>query len=307
MLSSTETVDIVVDMLERYGPLPVVLDPVMVSTSGDRLSSSDVTSSMTQRLFPLATVVTPNLKEAEILTGVSIDSIEEMKAAAKKIFEMGPKVVLIKGGHLKSQSMAQDVVYDGHRMEILSHRWIDTQRLHGTGCTLASAIASGIAQKMSPMNAIRQAVVYVEQCLENSLLMELGHGRQLPMNHGHSWKKWPIRNCRNKEFDLSLYAITDADYNARHGRSFEEAILAALEGGITLLQVREKSNNVDAFLQSVLTALRLSPSIPVIVNDRVDVALATDADGVHIGQVSQKHKTKSESVIVFRATSHFIV
>lgn len=285
MLPSAEVVDIVATKLEQYGRPNLVVDPVMVSTSGHKLATSSATDAIIQKLLPLATVICPNIKEAEVITGHRIQSVAEMEMAAKEIYAMGPQTVLIKGGHLDSE-MVKDVVYDGHQIQILQHRRIHTDRLHGTGCTLASAIAAGIAQGKIPQHAIQQAIRFVEGALASSVEMDIGQGTQLPFHHGFRWSTWPPRPSFCGKVDFSLYAITDVDCNEKHGRSFTHAIREAIAGGVSVLQIREKERNSRFFLECVQTAVEYSDSVPVIVNDRVDIALAADADGVHLGQVN---------------------
>ena len=273
--------------LREYEAPSVVVDPVLVATSGDKLTSDQVAEMILKELLPLAAVVTPNIHEAEILSGQKITSLEDMESAARCIQQAGPQMVVVKGGHLPESQRVHDVVFDGRDVHILEHAFIETQRLHGTGCTLSSAIASYLAQGMDPLDAIRHAIFYLQDALRGSLEMDIGQGTQLPFHHGYQLHRWPKRRSFRTTFNLCLYGITDRRYNEKHDRSFREAVRAAIAGGVTILQVRDKDSDAFRFLEDVKVAMEEAEpyGVPVIVNDRIDVAIAADANGVHIGQV----------------------
>lgn len=172
MVSQIETIYAIADKLEEYQPEKIVLDPVMVSKSGYDLLVPEAKEALIKRLIPLASIVTPNLPEAEAITGMKIENLEQMKEAAKKIVEMGAKNVLIKGGHLAED--ATDLFYDGEKMLPLEMARIHTKNTHGTGCTLSSAIASNLAKGMTPEEAVKEAKKYITIAIEHAL--ELGKG-----------------------------------------------------------------------------------------------------------------------------------
>jgi hydroxymethylpyrimidine/phosphomethylpyrimidine kinase len=159
-----------------------VVDPVMVASSGDRLLREDAVQALRTDLIPLATVVTPNLPEAEVLTGRQVTTLEEMRAAAREIVELGATSVLVKGGHLSGDAV--DLFYDGNREVELPARRIATTSTHGTGCTLASAIAALLAKGMPLDEAISGAKVYVTATIERAFPLGHGHG---PVHHFHRW------------------------------------------------------------------------------------------------------------------------
>jgi hydroxymethylpyrimidine/phosphomethylpyrimidine kinase len=183
MLSSAAIVELVAKKVIEHGLSPLVVDPVMVATSGDRLLREDAVAALRERLIPLATVVTPNLPEAEVLVGHPVESAEARREAAKAIVALGARAVLIKGGH--GSGPAVDLYYDGEFVELRAER-IVTPNTHGTGCTLASAIAAGLARGRSPLEAVREAKRYVTEALRAAFPLGHGHG---PVHHFYQW--WP--------------------------------------------------------------------------------------------------------------------
>ena len=178
MLSDTEIINTVADFLKREQAENVVADTVMVSTSGHRLIAEDAVNSLVEKIFPVADIVTPNIPEAETLTGMNIESESDMKAAAEKIMNLGCKSVLVKGGHLKNT--AADVFYDGREFSVFRNVIIDNPNTHGTGCTLSSAIAANLALGHSMAESVENAKNYVTGAIADGL--DLGKGRG-PLNH----------------------------------------------------------------------------------------------------------------------------
>lgn len=178
MLSSANVSNIVADKLEEYKPKFVVLDPVMVSTSGHKLISDDAEAVLTNRLFSLSTLITPNLNEAEVLCGYEISTREEMRRAAERIAEKYSVNVLLKGGHLENRS--DDLLMYGGEAIWLEGKRIDNPNTHGTGCTLSSAIAANLALGHDLKSAVKNAKQYVTGAIAAGL--KLGHGRG-PLNH----------------------------------------------------------------------------------------------------------------------------
>ncbi|CAA0841509.1 Thiamine biosynthetic bifunctional enzyme TH1-chloroplastic [Striga hermonthica] len=205
MLPSPGIVKILCESLKEFQVRALVVDPVMVSTSGDVLAGPLILSSLREDLLPLADVVTPNLREASVLLGCApLKTIADMRFAAKSIHDFGPRNVLVKGGDLPASSDAVDVLFDGKEFHEFCSARIRTSNTHGTGCTLASSIAAELAR----------------------------------------------------------------------------------EGGATIVQLREKDLDTGDFLEAARTCLKIcrAHNVPFLINDRVDIALACGADGVHIGQ-----------------------
>ncbi len=179
MVASTELIGAVAEALVQVQRPPVVLDPVMISKSGYPLLKEDACRSLIQRLLPLADIVTPNLHEAAALLGSAVNDLEQMKAAARAIVDLGPAAVVVKGGHLDA-GRAADVFYDGKAFSILESTRFDTPNTHGTGCTFAAAIAAGLAKGRPMFQAVAEAKTYITGAIEHSLAIGKGHG---PTNH----------------------------------------------------------------------------------------------------------------------------
>lgn len=164
--------------LQKHPGVPVVLDPVMVSTSGRALLAPDAVQALVRELLPLAAVVTPNLPETSVLVGREITTVENMHAAARELIAQGAKAVVIKGGHLDGDAV--DVFFDGKTFLQLSQPRCSTQNTHGTGCTFSSAIAASLAKGMPLANAVREAKGYISQAIAHAEPLGHGHG---PVNH----------------------------------------------------------------------------------------------------------------------------
>lgn len=177
MVSSSALILTIVDALTRYNATNVVVDPVMVATSGSRLLKEDAIDVLTCKLFPIATLVTPNIPEAELITGMTIDTAEQMMEAAKQIHDKYGCSVLVKGGH--NINDANDLLYNGNYHWFEGKR-IDNPNTHGTGCTLSSAIAANLAKGKSLEDAIASAKEYISGALAYGLDLGKGSG---PMNH----------------------------------------------------------------------------------------------------------------------------
>jgi hydroxymethylpyrimidine/phosphomethylpyrimidine kinase len=186
MVGGAEAIAVVADRLARYGARNVVLDPVMVAKSGDRLLAAEDVAAL-RRLLPLATVITPNLPEAaELLGGAEPASPAEMREAARALHRLGPRYVYLKGGHLAGAE-SPDLIFDGERFDELPARRIATRNTHGTGCTLSSAIAALLPQCPSPQEAFQAAKAYVQGAIAASDQLGVGRGRG-PVHH--FWWAW---------------------------------------------------------------------------------------------------------------------
>jgi len=180
MLADRATIDAVCDEITARAPgLPLVADPVMVAKGGHPLLVPEAAETLKHRLLPLAAVLTPNLPEAEALCGFAIQDVRAMHEAAKALLALGPKAVLLKGGHLPGDEVV-DLLATGARIEIFRDRRIQTRHTHGTGCTLASAVAAGLAQGMSLRDSVIRARAYVRAAIAAAPGYGAGHG---PLNH----------------------------------------------------------------------------------------------------------------------------
>lgn len=179
MLSSAGVIETVVRKIDQWRIKPLVVDPVMISTSGYVLLEDSAVEAIIKSLIPRATLVTPNAHEAAHLTGKEIRTIEDAQEAAWQIKVMGAQAVLVKGGHLEGEE-AIDIFYDGGAYSHVKAPFIDTPHTHGTGCTYASAIAANLAKGMALKPAIEQAKLYVTEAIRYGLAIGKGHG---PTNH----------------------------------------------------------------------------------------------------------------------------
>ncbi|MGH6881220.1 bifunctional hydroxymethylpyrimidine kinase/phosphomethylpyrimidine kinase [Hypericibacter sp.] len=188
MLATVEIAEVVADRLRRYRPRHVVLDPVMVATSGDPLLTTDAVATIRSRLLPLASVTTPNLPEAALLLGATpARDLAGMRDAARALHRLGAQAVLLKGGHLSGDN-SDDLLWDGTAEHILTAPRIATAATHGTGCTLSSAIAALLPQSSDLAAAVAKAKAFVTDALRSAdqLTVGLGHG---PVHHFHDlWR-----------------------------------------------------------------------------------------------------------------------
>ena len=178
MLSSAAIVAAVAASLQKHAIANIVIDPVMIAKSGDALLRSDAVDALRTHLLPLATVVTPNIPEAETLTGLSLQTAAAIRQSAEQIIGMGARSVVIKGGHRAGP--AADLFYDGIEFQEFTAPRIDTKNTHGTGCTFAAAIAAGLAQGKTLPAAVAQAKDYVTAAIQHSYPLGQGHG---PLHH----------------------------------------------------------------------------------------------------------------------------
>lgn len=194
MLHSSKVVNLVAEIIEKYGIRNVVLDPVMVSTSGHKLIEDDAIESIKNRLIPLSRVITPNIPEAEILSGCKISSEQDFEQIAKKLSFNKSVSVLLKAGHLDNDCLV-DYFYnvEDNTITLLPSKRVKTRNTHGTGCTLSSAFASALARGEDLTLAAKSAKKYIEQAIEFGAEYEIGHGHG-PVNHGFN----PLKMLTNE-------------------------------------------------------------------------------------------------------------
>jgi hydroxymethylpyrimidine/phosphomethylpyrimidine kinase len=178
MVASSELINVIAESLKAYNATNIVVDPVMIATSGSALLKTDAVQTLIDKLLPLATVVTPNIAEAEVLSGLTISNKEEMEKAAKLIGDNYNCSVLLKGGH--SVNDANDLLYSTGTMQWFEGKRIDNPNTHGTGCTLSSAIASNLAKGFTLQEAVKKAKDYISEALAAQLDLGKGSG---PMQH----------------------------------------------------------------------------------------------------------------------------
>ena len=185
MLRSPEIVEVVAWAIDHYKLGNVVLDPVMVATSGDTLVGQDTIKVLVRELFGRALIVTPNLDEAALLLGHPIDSIAELDGAAVELLGLGAKSALLKGGHLAGDDLVDVLAQPDHALIRLQSQRIESRNVHGTGCTLSAAIACFLALGLELPEAVTQARSYILRAIEKGSRIRTGQGHG-PLNHGHA-------------------------------------------------------------------------------------------------------------------------
>jgi hydroxymethylpyrimidine/phosphomethylpyrimidine kinase len=180
MLLNSEIITTVAQQVETCQLTNLVVDPVMVSRTGAQLIDDDAISLLKTRLIPQATIVTPNRYEAQLLSGLEIHTLEDMKAAAQKIYQLGAAAVIVKGGAMTGSLRGVDIWFDGDQLETLKTVTIDTTNTHGTGCTLSAAITANLARSYTPLVAFQRAKEYLTEALKHHLSLGQGTG---PVGH----------------------------------------------------------------------------------------------------------------------------
>ncbi len=184
MVSDKDLIESIVKKLKQYNAKNIVVDPVMVATSGAKLLSDDAINTLVTKLIPLADIITPNIPEAEVLSDMKINNVSDMEQAIKIIAKLGAKSTLLKGGHMVND--ANDLLYSNNELLWINGKRINNPNTHGTGCTLSSAIASNLAKDYSIEESIRRAKYYLSNCLAQMLDLGKGSG---PMDHGWNFKE----------------------------------------------------------------------------------------------------------------------
>lgn len=185
MLANTAIIEVVAKIVRQHRLKNLVVDPVMVATSGDLLIKKNAVAALRSRLIPLAAVVTPNIPEAEELTGLKLHATEDIENAARRIVEMGAKTVVIKGGHLKGPAV--DIFFDGKKFRAFDAPRIRTKNTHGTGCTFSAAIAAYLAKGESVERSVALAKQYITAAIRQGFTVGAGHS---PVNHFYKfWKR----------------------------------------------------------------------------------------------------------------------
>lgn len=213
MVSSGEIIEAIADRIRKHKIEKLIIDPVMVSKSGKRLLKKEAERVLIEKLLPLSYLVTPNVHEAEIISGEKIESIENARKAARSISKLGIKNILMKGGHLK-EDRAVDILYSGEEYAVLESERIDSKNTHGTGCTLSSAITASLSRGESLANSVKIAKEFVTRAIENAPEIGKGFG---PLYH----------NTRPKPISAFIREARDFDYWFSKNRNvFESEFLA---------------------------------------------------------------------------------
>ncbi len=180
MLFSSDIIRGVAEKVKYYNWRNLVVDPVMIAKGGASLLQKEAVDALIQHLIPLAKVITPNIPEAEVLTGLSINSLTDREEAARTIIQMGAQSVVIKGGHEESSQTVIDLFYDGNEFVYLDSKRIETKHTHGTGCTFSAAITAELAKGNQVIDAVKTAKAFIQAAIQDTLGIGSGHG---PTNH----------------------------------------------------------------------------------------------------------------------------
>lgn len=285
MLSDADTIAAVARGLRRFPPAHFVVDPVMISKSGFALLEPAALDRLRADLLPLATLVTPNRHEVRALTGIDVRRPLDAIAAGRVLLEAGCRAVLVKGGHLE-EGGATDVLVTLGGVHEYPAPHLDVRTTHGTGCTYAAAIATFLARGFALADAVFAAKEYVTEAIRNGLTLGAGHG---PTDHffylrDQDPRPWLERLAFTTTGDAArrevgrLHVLTDAPRHVLLAR-------AAAAGGADVVQIRDKAATTAQLLDIVneVRATVAGGRARLVVNDRADIALASGADGVHVG------------------------
>lgn len=295
MLYSAEIVEVVAEKLKFYEVPCLIVDPVMVATSEDRLLTLEGERALRDKLFPIATFITPNVAEASALCGCSIEDKRALYAVARELKKMGPDYVVITG--FRQGDCYLDLFYDGYEFFEIKEHFLEIPHTHGTGCTFSAALAAFLARGASPLEAVATAKNFVTIGLRYAYQVGDGIG---PLNHMASFfpgawddpvafdvREYTLRGWGTRP-ELgpfpSLYVILGGGFC--QGKNYAELTRAVIRGGARLVQLREKEGDARELVKTacmICDVCRTHGTL-FIVNDRVDVAAASGADGVHLGQ-----------------------
>ena len=277
MVNDAPTIEAIAEALPHHGIVPIVIDPILVATGGTPLLQDEAYDALCTRLLPLATLITPNIPEAERLARMPITDEASMDRAAAEISRStGCPWILIKGGH--RQGMKTDVLYGGGQRRAFSSPPVDTRNTHGTGCTLSSAITAFLAQQYAVEQAVAMAKAFVDEALRAGSDMSAGNGHG-SLNHFFSPRPLLTTSWRSA---FPCQFITHA--NDRH--SYVEGALMALQGGCRWIQLRMKQASDEEVAQAARTLMPLCREAGAVflLDDRVELARDLEADGVHLGK-----------------------
>jgi hydroxymethylpyrimidine kinase/phosphomethylpyrimidine kinase/thiamine-phosphate diphosphorylase len=267
MLATAELVETVARVLAERRPPVCVCDPVMVAKSGDSLLAADAVEALRRRMLPLATLLTPNAPETEVLSGRRVRTLDDAVGAARALVALGPEAVLVKGGHLAGPR-AVDVLVTRDGIRFFEAERLSARHTHGTGCTYAAAIATHLAHGRPLVEAVLRAKRFVTEAIRHGL--EVGHGI------GPTNPFWDRPRAGSARVGRLHVLVHPGDGLAR----------MAAEAGAEVVQVRDKGTTPTAARVALVReaiAVARPHGVQVVVNDRVDVAAEAGADGVHLG------------------------
>lgn len=309
MLHTSEIISAVVEELQKISA-PLVVDPVMIAKSGARLLREEAVKTLIEKLIPIATVVTPNAREAEALSGIRIRDLEDQKKAARLIAELGPRAVVVKGGHIESKIVI-DVLYHDGEFKIYSEERVETKNTHGTGCTFASAIAAQLAKGYDIPYAVKTAKKFVTDAIRYGLGVGGGHGPVNPTGKifEYSERLKVLSNLRE-----ALEILERSEWAADLIPESQSNLVMAIEGADSLDDVagvpgrivkigrRIKASSHPWFNASrhvanaVLTIMNYFPDIRSAMNIRYDEEIVKTASEIGMKVSSYDRREEPENV-----------
>lgn len=280
MLANAEIIKATARGIRKIMPRNVVVDPVMVSTSGHALLADDAVAEFVHEMLPLATLLTPNIPEAERLSGITITEAADMDKAAEAICRLGCANILIKGGHLEGAEKTDILYIGGKRVAAFTNPTIETRNTHGTGCTLSSAIVSFMARSENVIDAVAHAVEYLHGAIGEGQYVCQGKGHGPVCHYAMFRSADDCHAVKNLEGVGMQFICHD---NGTH--SYAEGAELALKGGCRWVQLRMKDATDEEFIAEAKKLRRLCAEYHAtfIIDDRVHLVEATGADGVHLG------------------------
>jgi len=294
MLFDADIIEVLADRLRYYAPPWLIVDPVMVATSGDRLLSRAGEEALRDKLLPLADFVTPNQDEAEVICGYRLDSEKKIKKCLADIHQMGVKHVILTGVQKDGKSI--DYYHDGYDFWQFEAPFINTSGTHGTGCSYSAALAAFLARGFSTTRAISQAKEYINCGL--AYAPSVGRGNS-PLNHMSPYFPGRLADERVKSLRAEIFrspkSLLDGHFPLLNvilggplcaGKDYASLTRKLVKAGARLIQFREKSGETRDLIETagIICSVCHEEGALFVVNDRVDIAMACGADGVHLGQ-----------------------
>lgn len=295
MLYDDDIIEVITNRLNFYQIPSLVVDPVMISTSGDTLLNYSGVNTLREMLLPMADFITPNIDEASALCGFNIEKERDLNKAARELHHLGADFVIITGIQRDKQSI--DFCYDGYEFRELKVPFIDTLNTHGTGCSFSAALTACMARGASPWSAVTMAKQYVTSGLRYTYQVGKGRG---PLNHMASFFPGNLGDMNILETRTDAFRDWGNKPELNHlpllnviiggplcnGKDYAELARLAVKNGVRLIQFREKEGDTRELVETARKMCSVCHEYGAlfVVNDRVDVAVASGADGVHIGQ-----------------------
>jgi len=308
MLATPEIVETVAEGLKGYNVEPVVVDPVMVATSGDPLLSEDARETLKTSLLPLAHLVTPNLSEASILSGFPVNTLEEMQESARRIHDLGPRYVLIKGGHMEGRAL--DLFFDGQSFQTFEAPHLRSRNTHGTGCTLSAALATFLAKGLPVPEAVGNAKQFITRAIAQGLEIGSGHGPANPYAHILYWRErgTVLADLKKALEVLRQHALGSLIPEVRSNLGYalpgasEYEDVAAVPGRISQVRDQILISRDPAFGASrhiarvILAAMQHAPEMRSVMNIRYNPAILAACERVGLGMASFDRREETKEI-----------